>query len=69
MNSTAMGSRAARQARAKRRALTPGEQDLQLLSSYALGYITLEEANELLHERGPFIIAICDAPDATYSLA
>ncbi|GAA4499466.1 hypothetical protein GCM10023172_18080 [Hymenobacter ginsengisoli] len=65
MSSNATNRRAAQQARARRRALTPSDQDMQLLSSYVFGHITLEEANELLHERGPFIIAICDYELAT----
>lgn len=65
MNSSATDSRPVRQARARRWALTPSDQDMQLLSSYVFGHLTLEEANELLHERGPFIIAICDYELAT----
>jgi hypothetical protein len=49
---------------AERRALTPTEQELQLLISYVRGHITLEEANELLHQMGRFIIALCDYPIA-----
>lgn len=65
MKPSATDSQSARQARANRRALTPSDHDMQLLSSYVFGYITLEEANELLHQRGPFIIAICDYELAT----
>jgi len=60
MNPRNARSRTARQSLADRRALTPSEQDMQLLASYMRGHITLEEANDLLHEHGPFIIAICE---------
>jgi len=60
MNPKNARSRTARQSLADRRALTPSEQDMQLLTSYVRGHITLEEANDLLHEHGPFIIAICE---------
>ena len=54
---------------AERRSLVPTEQERQLLASYVLGHITLEEANELLHQIGRFIIAICEYPVATIRLA
>jgi hypothetical protein len=44
------------------RAPAPNEQELQLLISYMRGHLTLEEANELLHQIGRFIIALCDYP-------
>jgi hypothetical protein len=53
----------------ERRSLIPSEQERQLLASYVLGHITLEEANELLHQVGRFIIAICEYPVATIRLA
>ena len=53
----------------ERRSLVPTEQERQLLASYVLGHITLEEANELLHQVGRFIIAICEYPVATIKLA
>jgi len=65
MNSQATRSHTVRQAIAKRRALIPSEQEMQLLTSYVLGHITLEEANDLLHSIGRFIIAICDYQEAT----
>jgi|GEM_PF-2400595 len=49
----------------ERRTLIPTEQELQLLLSYVSGHITLEEANDLLHQIGRFIIAICEYPVAT----
>jgi hypothetical protein len=60
MDSQATRSRSVRQTLAERRALTPSEQEMQLLTSYVLGHITLEEANDLLHDYGRFIIAICE---------
>jgi hypothetical protein len=53
-------SRTIRQAQMKRRAHTPSEQEKQVLSSYVLGYITLDEANDLLHQLGGFLITICE---------
>jgi hypothetical protein len=53
-------SRTIRQAPTKRWAHTPSEQEKQVLSSYVLGYITLEEANDLLHQFGHFLITICE---------
>jgi hypothetical protein len=49
-----------RPAQTKRRAHTPSEQEKQVLSSYVLGYITLDEANDLLHQLGGFLITICE---------
>ena len=46
-------------AQTKRWAHTPSEQEQQVLSSYVLGYITLEEANDLLHQFGHFLITLC----------
>jgi len=37
---------------------TPGEQELQLLTSYMLGDISLEEANDLLREQGRLLVAL-----------
>jgi hypothetical protein len=54
------GTRTARQTLTKRWPHTPSEQEKQVLSSYVLGYITLEEANDLLHQLGRFLIAICE---------
>jgi hypothetical protein len=53
-------SRSLRQAPTKRWAHTPSEQEKQVLSSYVFGYLTLEEANELLHQFGGFLITICE---------
>ena len=64
MNSQALRSRTTQPTLAERRALIPTEQELQLLLSYVSGYITLEEANDLLHQIGRFIIAICEYPAA-----
>lgn len=44
----------------KRWAHTPSEQETQVLANYVFGYLTLDEANELLHELGGFLITICD---------
>lgn len=44
----------------KRWAHTPSEQEKQVLSSYVFGYITLEEANDLLHQFGHFLITLCE---------
>lgn len=60
MESKDLRSRTVRQTLSTRRAHTPSEQEMQLLTSYVLGQITLEEANELLHNHGRFIIAICE---------
>lgn len=62
MTSQTSRSRPATRTLAERRALIPTEQELQLLASYVRGHITLEEANELLHQMGRFIIALCDYP-------
>ncbi len=43
-----------------RRAPAPSEPEKQVLSSYVLGYITLQEANDLLHQLGGFLITICE---------
>ncbi|RZK31568.1 MAG: hypothetical protein EOO63_03795 [Hymenobacter sp.] len=61
MDSQTTRSSSVRQNLTKRRAHMPNEQEMQLLTSYVLGHLTLEEANDLLllHERGRFIIAIC----------
>jgi hypothetical protein len=61
MDSHTTRSRSVRQTLTARRAPTPNEQEMQLLTSYVLGHITLEEANELLllHKHGRFIITIC----------
>ena len=64
MNSQIPSSRPAARTLAERRALIPTEQELQLLVSYVRGHLTLEEANELLHQMGRFIIALCDYPVA-----
>jgi hypothetical protein len=65
MDSKDTRARTVRRTLAERRALTPTEQEMQLLTSYVLGQITLEEANELLHQHGRFIIAICEYRVAT----
>jgi hypothetical protein len=62
MSSSVSRSRPASQTPAEQRAFIPTEQELQLLISYVRGYLTLEEANELLHQMGRFIIALCDYP-------
>ncbi|MVN77777.1 hypothetical protein GO988_15710 [Hymenobacter sp. HMF4947] len=36
----------------------PSEQELQLLTNYVLGHISLEEANELLQGRGRVMVAL-----------
>ena len=64
MNSQIPRSRSVARTLAERRALIPTEQELQLLVSYVRGHLTLEEANELLHQMGRFIIALCDYPVA-----
>lgn len=64
MNLQALRSRTTQPTLAERRALIPTEQELQLLLSYVSGHITLEEANDLLHQIGRFIIAICEYPAA-----
>jgi hypothetical protein len=53
-------SRTVRQPLTKRWAHTPSEQEKQVLSSYVLGYITLDEANDLLHQLGGFLITLCE---------
>jgi len=65
MTSQAPRSRPATRTLAERRTLIPTEQELQLLTSYLRGHLTLEEANELLHQMGRFIIALCDYPVMT----
>jgi len=61
MSSSVSRSRPASQTPAKQRASIPTEQELQLLISYVRGYLTLEEANELLllYKNGRFIITVC----------
>lgn len=36
----------------------PSEQELQLLTNYVLGHISLEEANELLQGQGRIMVAL-----------
>jgi hypothetical protein len=43
----------------------PTEQEEQLRTSFVLGHLTLEEANELLHHHGRFMVAICEVDLAT----
>lgn len=52
--------RALHTAPTKRWAHTPSEQEKQVLANYVFGYLTLDEANELLHELGGFLITICE---------
>jgi hypothetical protein len=60
MDSQTTRRQTVRQTLTNRRALSPSEQEMQVLTSYVLGYITLEEANDLLHQLGRFIITICE---------
>jgi len=60
MRSQVSGTRTTRQPLPKRWAHTPSQQEQQVLSCYVFGYITLEEANDLLHQLGRFLIAICE---------
>lgn len=52
--------RALHAAPTKRWAHTPSEQETQVLANYVFGYLTLDEANELLQELGGFLITICE---------
>ena len=38
--------------------LTPSEQELQLLTNYVLGHISLEEANAMLQGQGRIMVAL-----------
>jgi len=37
---------------------TPREQELQLLTNYTLGHISLEEANDILEGQGRIMVAL-----------
>ena len=37
---------------------TPSEQELQLLTNYVLGHISLEEANDILKGQGRVMVAL-----------
>lgn len=52
--------RALHPAPTKRWAHTPSEPEKQVLANYVFGFLTLDEANELLHELGGFLITICE---------
>ena len=52
--------RALHAAPTKRWAYTPSEPEKQVLANYVFGYLTLDEANELLHHLGHFLITICE---------